>query len=75
MQFFNDSVDRGRSHVDRIILYAGYITDNVILDLWTRSRAESIARQRKEIEDLEQRYPGYRTELNRQRAFVGLPPL
>ena len=37
--------------------------------------AKEIARQPTEAEDLERQYPGYREELNRQRALQGLPPL
>lgn len=63
------------SQADRIILYCGRITDEVILESWTRDRAESIARHRKETQDIERQYPGYREELNRQRTSAGLPPL
>ena len=78
MNFFtrrSTSGTRALSKADRIILYAGQITDAVILESWARNRAESIARHRKETEDLERQYPGYREELNRQRSLAGLPPL
>jgi hypothetical protein len=41
----------------------------------TSDAAWRIAEARKEAERVEKKYPGYREELNRQRASAGLPPV
>ena len=56
-----------------MILYAGQISDQVIRETWARSRAEAIMRHRKEDEELERKYPGYREELQRQPMEEDLP--
>jgi hypothetical protein len=63
------------SAADNIILNAGRIADETMLDCFTESRAFWSAFRRKQAEQLETEYPGYREELNRQRALAGLPPV
>ena len=60
---------------DNIILNIGQIADEAILDAFSQSRAFWAAYRRKEAETLETQYPGYREELNKSRAAVGLPPV
>lgn len=67
--------DSSASRADNIILYAGEITERAMLDCWTQARAESISRRRHEAAELELQFPGYREELNKQRARAGLPPI
>jgi hypothetical protein len=63
------------SVADNLVLNAGRIADETILDCLTESRAFWTAFRRRQLERLENEYPGYREELNRRRALAGLPPL
>lgn len=75
MSFFSRRACGETSQADNIILNAGRIAEAAMLECFTQHRAETIARQRKETENLEREYPGYREELNRQRRAAGLHPI
>ena len=75
MSFFSPRRRGEIGQADDIILNAGRIADAAMLECFTQHRAESVARQRKETEDLEPKYPGYREELNKQRRAAGLRPI
>ena len=75
MSFFSRRQVGQTSQADNIILNAGRIAENAMLECFTQHRAETIARQRQETEILEREYPGYKEELNRQRVAAGLPPI
>src|SRR5690242_4410312 len=77
------------SELDPVILNIGLTTDLVIRKMltdcrqsWERTRRWVAERQAAdeawramEARRLEQQHPGYREELNRQRAALGLPPV
>ncbi len=65
----------GLIEVDRIILNAGQIAEEAMLDSFTQSAAFWTAHRRQETARLEREYPGYRDELNKLRAGAGLPPI
>lgn len=64
-----------RQETDPIILAVGQITDEAILGSLVEEAAFWAAHNRKRTGDLDREYPGYREELNRRRAAVGLPPI
>lgn len=75
-QLNNTSV-RGatETEADQIILNAGRLAEDAMLDCFTQSAAFWAAYRRKETERLESEYPGYRDELTKRRAAAGLPPV
>ncbi len=81
MRFFTGSQSAQSSpkppfvEADNIISNAGRIADEAILDCITESAAFWTAYRRRETRRLEKQLPGYREELNKQRALAGLPSL
>ena len=63
------------AEADNIILNAGRITDQTILESLASSAAFWAVYRRHQTGRLEREYPGYREELNRQRTLAGLPPI
>jgi hypothetical protein len=77
MGFFDRRRSGEDSQADNIILNAGRITDEALLDTFTKGAAFSAAFRRHEASLLEKYFPGcgYREELNKQRSAAGLPPI
>jgi len=63
------------SEADNIILNAGRIAEQTMLDCFSQSAAFWTAYRRKQAADLERDFPGYQEDLKRHRAATGLPPL
>ncbi len=60
---------------DPFIQVAARMTEQAVLECLTERVAFWSAYDRKRTEELDRAYPGYRDDLNRQRAAVGLPPI
>jgi len=77
MGLFTRSVKSARStyQPDPIIMITARMAEEAMMDCFTQQAAFWAAHRRKKAEQLDREYPGYREELNRQRAAVDLPPI
>ena len=79
MSFFSSRPEGRPQHddelesVDPIILEAGKLADEAMLDCLTETGAYWATYRRWQTENRDRQIPGYRDELNRRRAAAGLP--
>lgn len=77
MNFFSRNVKTAdaRYELDQVIATAGRAADEAMVACLVESEAFWAAHDRKRATELDEKYPGYRAELNRRRTAAGLPTL